>query len=137
VKSMFISILILISEVIPAQECKIDLHSLAQPGYNMNRFNKFGQSRLFNIVLSEGFDTIANQEIIYQLSQWFLNQNGQCLSYQISGLFVKFLIDKYGIDRLKRFYNCPDITEGFKTIYNLELHTVVSEWKSFILKNNE
>lgn len=69
--------MILISGVITAQECKIDLHSLAQPDINMINFNKFGQNRLFKIVLSEGFDTIANKEIISQLSQWFLNQNSK------------------------------------------------------------
>ena len=67
--------MILISGVITSQECKIDLHSLAQPDINMSQLNKFGQSRLFKIVLSEGFDTIGNKEIIDHLSQWFLNQN--------------------------------------------------------------
>ena len=76
-KNIFISIMILISGVLPAQECKIDLHSLAQPDNNMIQFNKFGQSRSFKIVLSEGFDTIANKEIIDRLSQWFLNQNSR------------------------------------------------------------
>ena len=69
--------MILISGVITAQECKIDLHSLAQPDVNMTQLNKFGQGRLFKIVLSEGFDTIANKEIIDHLSQWFLNQNSR------------------------------------------------------------
>jgi len=76
-KSVFISIMILISGVITAQECKIDLHSLAQPDVNMIQLNKFGQNRLFKIVLSESFDTTANKEIINQLSQWFLNQNSK------------------------------------------------------------
>ena len=76
-KNIFISIMILISGAITAQECKIDLHSLAQPDINMIQLNKFGQSRLFKIVLSEGFDTIANKDIIDQLSQWFLNQNSR------------------------------------------------------------
>lgn len=62
-------------------------------------------------------------------------KNGQCLSYPISGLFVKFLIDKYGIDNLKRFYQCSDIIEGFKSIYNMELTRAITEWKSFVLSN--
>jgi hypothetical protein len=64
-------------------------------------------------------------------------KNGQCLSYPISGLFVKFLIDKYGIDKLRKFYQCSDITEGFKTTYNMELSMAVSEWKSFVMINIE
>ena len=69
--------MILISGVITSQECKIDLHSLAQPDVNMTQLNKFGQGRLYKIVLSEGFDTIANKEIVDHLSQWFLNQNSR------------------------------------------------------------
>lgn len=74
-KNIFISLMLLISGMLPAQECKIDLHSLAQPDNNMTQLNKFGQSRFFKIVLSEGFDTIASKEIINQLSKWFLNQS--------------------------------------------------------------
>jgi hypothetical protein len=62
-------------------------------------------------------------------------KNGQCLSYPISGLFVKFLIDKYGIDKLRKFYQCSDITEGFKTVFNMELSMAVTEWKSFVQSN--
>jgi len=76
-KHIIISLMILFSGVIAAQECKIDLHSLAQPEVNMLQLNKFGQSGLFKIVLPEGFDTICNRDIIDQLSQWFLNQNSR------------------------------------------------------------
>jgi hypothetical protein len=62
-------------------------------------------------------------------------KKGQCLSYPISGLFIKFLIDNYGIDKLKSFYQYPDITEGFKNIYNMELPVIVEEWKNYILRN--
>jgi len=76
-RNVFISIMILISGVITAQECKIDLHSLAQPDINMIQLNKFGQSRLYKVVLTDGFDTIANKDIITQLSQWFINQDSK------------------------------------------------------------
>jgi len=74
---IFISIMIFISGEITVQECKIDLSSLAQPDINMTQLNKFGQSRLFKIVLSTGFDTTENKAIIDHLSQWFLNQNSR------------------------------------------------------------
>ncbi len=67
--------MILFSGEIAGQECKIDLHSLAQPDINMIQLNKFGQSRLFKIVLSEDFDTIVNKDIVNHLSQWFLNED--------------------------------------------------------------
>ena len=76
--------MILISGVITAQECKIDLHSLAQPDINMIQLNRFGQNRLFKIVLSGDFDTISNKEIIDNLSQWFLNQNSKIITVNIN-----------------------------------------------------
>ena len=66
------------------KECKIDLSSLAQPDNNMTQLNKFGQSGSFKIVLSEGFDTVANKEIVDQLSQWFLNQNSRISTVNIN-----------------------------------------------------
>lgn len=74
---IIISILIFISGEISAQECKIDLNSLARPDINMTQLNKFGLSRIFKVVLSNGFDAIENKEIIDQLSNWFLNQNSR------------------------------------------------------------
>ena len=62
-------------------------------------------------------------------------KNGQCLSYPISGLFVKFLIDKYGIDKLKLFYQFADIEKGLKAVYNVELPVIATEWKNYVLKN--
>ncbi|MBK6963037.1 MAG: hypothetical protein IPH20_03655 [Bacteroidales bacterium] len=64
-------------------------------------------------------------------------ENGQCLSYPISGLFVKFLIDKYGIEKLKKFYQYPDAAEGCKDVYNAELPVIIAEWKDYVLKNVE
>lgn len=62
-------------------------------------------------------------------------KNGQCLSYPISSLFVKYLIDKYGIDKLKMLYQYSDITEGFKSVYNLDINMITVEWKNYILIN--
>jgi len=76
-KNVFISVLILFSGTITAQECKIDLRSLSQPDVNMMQLNKFGQSGIFNIVLSEDFDTVSQKEIFDNISQWFLNQSSR------------------------------------------------------------
>lgn len=64
-------------------------------------------------------------------------KSGQCLSYPISGLFIKFLIDEYGIDKLKRFYQCYDLTKGFKSTYNKELPILLSEWKDFVKRQSK
>jgi len=79
-------------------------------------------------------DNLEIQDLITGKTEFWKGpyKNGQCLSYPISGLFIKFLIDKYGIDKLRRFYRFADVTEGFKTVYNMELPAVVTEWKSFV-----
>ena len=87
-RHVLILILISISGILAGQECKIDLHSLAQPDFNMIRLNNFGQSKLFKIVLSEGFDTIANKDVINQLSQWFLNQNSQIITVNTNNIKI-------------------------------------------------
>jgi len=52
-------------------------------------------------------------------------KNGQCLSYQISGLFVKYLIDKWGIDKMIEFYKYPDVSTGFEKVFNKRLDSII------------
>lgn len=82
-------------------------------------------------------DNLDIQDLITGKTEFWKGpyKNGQCLSYPISGLFIKFLIDKYGIEKLKRFYQYSDITEGFKNIYNVELPMIVTEWGNYIMRN--
>jgi hypothetical protein len=82
-------------------------------------------------------DNLDIQDLITGKTEFWKGpyKNGQCLSYPISGLFVKFLIDKYGIDKLKLFYQFTDIEEGFKAVYNMELPVIATEWKNYVLKN--
>lgn len=84
-------------------------------------------------------DNLEIQDLIAGKTEFWKGpyKNGQCLSYPISGLFIKFLIDRYGIDKLKRFYQFTDVTGGFKTVYGLELPDAVTDWKNFVLRNIE
>jgi len=84
-------------------------------------------------------DNLEIQDLISGKTEFWKGpyKNGQCLSYPISGLFIKFLIDKYGIDMLKGFYQYPDITEGFKSVYNVDLPILLEEWKNFVLRKIE
>lgn len=80
-----------------------------------------------------------NLEIVDLITgeRWFWNgpyKNGQCLSYQISGLFVKFLIDNYGIDKLKKLYQYTELNEGFRAVYNKEIAVLAEEWKNYIMR---
>lgn len=57
---------------------------------------------------------------------------GSCLSYQFSGLFVKYLIDTYGIEKVKEFYRYSDVEEGIKRVFDCNLEQVTSVWKNWI-----
>ena len=59
-------------------------------------------------------------------------KNGQCLSYQISGLFVKYLIDKWGMDKMIEFYKYPDVSTGFEKVFNKRLDSIILDWKQWI-----
>ena len=84
-------------------------------------------------------DNLEIQDLITGETEFWKGpyKNGQCLSYPISGLFVKFLLDNYGIDKLKGFYQYPEINEGFKAVYDVELPMIVTVWRDFVLRNIE
>ena len=46
-------------------------------------------------------------------------ENNWPIAYNISGLFVKYLIDNWGLDTYKRFYTMTDRENAYKEIYNL------------------
>lgn len=50
------------------------------------------------------------------------------VSYTMAGSFCRFLIDRYGLRRLKRLYRTAD----FKTYYGKELPQLVEEWQQFL-----
>lgn len=62
-------------------------------------------------------------------------KNDQCLSYQISGLFVKYLFDNYGIDKMIQFYKEKDLELAFQYSFNKSLDTIIPDWKQWILFN--
>ncbi|WP_282126681.1 hypothetical protein [Marinifilum flexuosum] len=57
---------------------------------------------------------------------------GSCLSYQFSGLFVKYLIDTYGIEKVKEFYGYSDVEKGIKRVFDCNLEQVTLVWKNWI-----
>jgi hypothetical protein len=64
-------------------------------------------------------------------------KDGQLLSYQISGLFVKFLVDTYGIDKTIEFYKYPDLTKAFETVFEKKIETIISDWIKWILSRTK
>jgi hypothetical protein len=47
------------------------------------------------------------------------SENNWPIAYNISGLFVKYLIDNWGLDTFKRFYAMTDREKAYKEIYDL------------------
>jgi hypothetical protein len=64
-------------------------------------------------------------------------KNGQCISYPISGLFVKYLIEKYGIDKTIDFYKDRDLKNAFENTFNKELDSIIIDWRLWLsIKSN-
>ena len=57
---------------------------------------------------------------------FFGNVSG--LSYIYSGSFIKFLVEKYGIDNVKRYYK----TNDFEKSFNVEIYKVEKEYVKFL-----
>ncbi len=60
------------------------------------------------------------------------------VSYPISGLFVRFLIDAHGLDKFKEFYRKLDISlsvdleNKFSDVYKTPLHNAIQHWKTLV-----
>ncbi len=57
---------------------------------------------------------------------FFGNVSG--LSYIYSGSFIKFLIEKYGVDKLKKYYQ----TNDFEKSFNIKIGEVEKEYEKFL-----
>lgn len=62
-------------------------------------------------------------------------KNGQCLSYPISGLFVKYLIDTYGIDKTLEFYKESNLEIAFQNAFSKSVDMIIPDWKQWLIKN--
>ncbi|MFA5432821.1 MAG: hypothetical protein WC929_04805 [Bacilli bacterium] len=59
--------------------------------------------------------------------------DGQLLSYPISGLFVKYLIDNYSIRELKELYTSSNIESGMIKVFNRNMEDIITDWKQWII----
>ena len=60
------------------------------------------------------------------------SDNGWPVAYSISGLFVKYLIDRWGLDKFKQFYVSDEKETALKTIYDSTLTEVIAGYKKSI-----
>ena len=54
------------------------------------------------------------------------------IAYDLSGLFVKFLIDNYGLDTYKKFCVQKELQKAFVEYYKAEDHQLISQYKDWV-----
>lgn len=54
------------------------------------------------------------------------------IAYELSGLFVKYLIDSHGLNTYKKFCIQKDLKKAFIKYYNAEDHQVISSYKDWV-----
>ena len=100
------------------------------PGWNGQDFNQ----------LSKGFNQNGKipplSKLIGAHSFWDYDQN---MTYPISGSFVRYLIDNYGLVKMKALIQCSKfedsstkIRNDFYTIYSITIDSAWNAWISFI-----
>jgi hypothetical protein len=60
------------------------------------------------------------------------SENNWPVAYNISGLFVKFLIDKKSLDTFKQFYVSSESPKAFVDYYDMEGEELVREFKQLL-----
>lgn len=89
-----------------------------------------------SIQLSQGIKTAIQfqdedlKKVIFGIEPFFQGNK----YYQISGVFVKYLIDKWGLEKFKQFYKTEKIELGFEQAYNVKLDLALLNYKDW-LKN--
>ena len=57
------------------------------------------------------------------------------LDYSASAFFVKFLIDQYGFEKYKLFFNYAVVEEGLEETYGKTIEQISKEWEGYFEKN--
>lgn len=52
--------------------------------------------------------------------------------YNISGVFVKYLIDRWGLEKFKQFYRADNIEIGFKDTFNVDLSYSLEGYREWL-----
>ena len=82
-------------------------------------------------------DTLDFSKIVNgQIDFWSTPQDeiGSPIAYEISGLFVHYLISRYGIKKYKELYISNNLINDFYRIYNLSLKQCIVDWKDELRK---
>lgn len=53
-------------------------------------------------------------------------------NYDVCGVFVKFIVDKFGIEVFKKYCLAPDKQEATKIMFNMDFDTLIKAYKSWL-----
>ncbi|MBN2613347.1 MAG: hypothetical protein JXB00_17470 [Bacteroidales bacterium] len=80
-----------------------------------------------NYELAYSFPADTLKKLILEQIDFFSTKN----SYPVSGVFVNFLIEKWGLEKFKTLYIYKNISNGFKTIYNKTIDEIIIDFKEW------
>jgi hypothetical protein len=102
------------------------------PGWNGQDFNKLAKN------YKQNGEIPSLDKLLGTYSFWDYNSN---ITYPVSGSFVRYLINHYGLLKMKEFIgkskfedSKEKIRNDFMQTYGLSIENVWSEWESFITK---
>ena len=87
--------------------------------------------------------SIAKKHQDYDITDWIIKgsaysfwggpaENNSPIAYDISGLFVKVLIDNWGLEKFKEFYKIPNKQQAFKEVYGVNVEEIISKYRQML-----
>jgi hypothetical protein len=98
-------------------------------------FNLKNDERLRKrIEISKQEIKVPNKKLIIGKRNFFGAEkvNGIHLHYGVSGIFTKYMIDKWGLDKYKEFYSYKNTDEGLSKTYDLTLNQLINGYRKWI-----
>ncbi|MBS4012381.1 MAG: hypothetical protein KGZ97_01300 [Bacteroidetes bacterium] len=102
------------------------LNDTAVSSYAKNIQQKYADYDLTNLV------TVGNKEVFWNDAP---RENNWTIAYELSGLFVKYLIDNWGLNKFKQFFVSKNIEESFIKYYELTSKEIILNYNQWV-KNN-
>lgn len=94
--------------------------------YSKNIQKKYSDYDLTNLV------TVGNKEVFWNDAP---KENNWTIAYELSGLFVKYLIDNWGLNKFKQIFVSKNIEESFIKYYELTSKEIILNYNQWV-KNN-
>lgn len=94
--------------------------------YSKNIQQKYSDYDLTSLV------TVGNMEAFWNDAP---KENNWTIAYELSGLFVKYLIDNWGLNKFKQFFVSKNIEDSFIKYYDVTSQEIILNYNQWV-KNN-